>query len=170
MTAKASISIGVAASQQGVNAFGGPYWGGALAASLAFGSGTGAKQLDLVYLGERSVNASSNDDIDLAGVLTDAFGATIAAAELAGVVIINAPLNPADPANLSTLTIGGATNPVPGFSAAIVPIEPGGIFAAISPGAAGIATVTAATGDKIRVANGAGGTAKYQIALLMRSA
>jgi hypothetical protein len=171
MTAKASISLQLNASQQGANAFaGGPFWNAAMSYAAAFGSGVAAKQIDIVYIAERTVNASTSDDIDLAGVLADALGATIAAVELAGILVINAPVDPTAAANVSNLTIGGAASPVPGFAAAIVPIEPGGMFAALSPGAAGMATITAGTGDKLRVANGAGGTAKYQIALLGRSA
>jgi hypothetical protein len=170
MTANAALSMNLNASQSGANAFGGPFWNAALAFSSAFGNGLGAKQLDIVYVAERTVAASTNDDIDVSGVLTDAFGATIAAVELAAVVIINAPKDPAAAANTSSLTVGGAAAPVPGFAAAIVPIEPGGMFSIVSPGAAGLATVVATTADKIRVANGAGGTAKYQIALLARSA
>ncbi|TPN16239.1 hypothetical protein FJ973_05980 [Mesorhizobium sp. B2-1-3] len=171
MTAKASISMTVSGGQEGANSFGGgPFWNGLISFASALGSGVAGKQIDTLYMAERTVAASSSDDIDLAGVLTDALGASIVAAELVGIVVVNEPKDPAAARNQSTLTIGGATNPVPGFSAAIVPIEPGGVFAAFSPGTAGIATVTAATGDKIRVANGAGGTAKYQIAILARSA
>ncbi len=170
MTAKASISLGVTAGQTGANPYGGPYWNAAINFASGLASGVAAKQVDIVYLAERTIAASTNDDIDLAGVLADAFGAVITAAELVGIVVVNEPVDPAAARNASNLTIGGSTNPVPGFAAAIVPIEPGGVFAAMSPGAAGLATITAATGDKIRVANGAGGTAKYQIALLARTA
>jgi hypothetical protein len=171
MTAKATISLNVSGGQQGADTFGGgPFWNGAIAFAAQLGSGLAARQIDILYMAERTVNASSNDDIDLAGVLTDALGATVAAAELVGIVVVNEPKDKATPRNLSNLTIGGASSPVPGFSAAIVPIEPGGVFAALSPGAAGLATVTASTGDKIRVANGAGGAARYQIAILARSA
>lgn len=169
-TAKANVEMTVTGGKAGADAYGGPFWNAAIAFNSAFGSGVVAKAIDIVYIAERTVVASTNDDIDLAGVLLDAFGATIAAAELVGVIVVNEPKDPTAARNLSSLTIGGSTNPVPGFAAAIVPIEPGGMFAAMSPGAAGIATVTAATGDKIRVANGAGGTAKYQIALLARTA
>ena len=60
-----------------------------------------------------------------------------------------------------------------GFLAAtdtIGPIKPGGIFMLIAGDLAGIGTVTAGTGDILRIANSSGGTAKYQIAILARSA
>ena len=42
--------------------------------------GTTANKADLLYADERTVTTGADDDIDLAGVLTDAFGTTITAA------------------------------------------------------------------------------------------
>jgi len=170
----AELSIGFKASQAGGNnSFGSTYWNGAMSLVQAFSSGTTANKFDQLYMAERTVGASSNDDLDLSGVLTDIFGATITSVELVGIVLINAPKS-SSTANASNLTLGGGTNPVTGYlggtTPTIGPIKPGGCFVLMNPDATGLATITAGTGDILRVANGAGGAATYQIALLMRSA
>jgi hypothetical protein len=144
-----------------------PSWAAAFDKVVSLADGTGANQADLVYAAERTVASATNDDIDLAGVLTDAFGATITSAELVALLVINEQAD--GTANTTNLTLGGAANPVPGFGSALWPISPGGFFEMVSPGAAGLATVTASTGDLLRVTNSSGATAKYKILLLARS-
>jgi hypothetical protein len=175
MTIKsAELSIGFKASlSSGNNSFGSLFWNGEMSLIQAFSDGTTANKFDKQYMAERTVNASSNDDLDLSGVLTDIFGATITAAELVGIILFNAPKS--GNANVSNLTIGGGSNPVtPGFmggtTPTIGPIVPGGSLVLVNPGAAGLGAITAGTGDILRIANGPGGAATYQIALLMRSA
>lgn len=163
---KVSLDIGLAGTQQ----LGGPFWNGNLAFEQSFADGVIANAVDRVYLAERTVNASTNDDIDLNGVLLDGLGVAIAGLELVGVIVMNRRRDPTLAANVSTLTLGGAANPVVGYSAAGIAIKPGGIFVHMNPDATGITAITAATGDIFRVANGAGGTAIYTIAFLMRSA
>jgi len=88
--------------------------------------------------------------------------------------VINAPLDSTEAANVSNLTIGGATNPFVGFlggtTPTIGPIRPGGFVVIGAADLGGIGSPVAGTGDILRIANGAGGTAKYQIAILGRSA
>ena len=158
-------------TQTGTDTFtGGPNWAGQMAYTQNIADGVAADQADLAYMQERAVTTGADDDIDLSGVITDIFGNTITAAELVAVMIINAPKDSADPVNTTDLTIGGAANPVPGFGAALASLKPGGVFYMAAADAAGLATVTAATGDILRVTNSAGATANYQIGLLMRSA
>lgn len=171
--ASAELSIGFKASQSGgTNSFGATYWNGAMSLVQGFVDGTTANKFDRLYMAERTINASSNDDLDLSGVLTDIFGATITAAELVGIILINAPKS--GNANVSNLTLGAGSNPVVGFlggtTPTVGPIKPGGCFVLMNPDATGLATITAGTGDILRIANGSGGAAVYQLALLMRSA
>jgi hypothetical protein len=169
MAVAANVRASISVSQTGTAVLGNaPAWSGAIDKTLSFANGTGANQVDIVYVAERSVNSASNDDIDLAGVLTDAFGASITAAELVAVVIVNQQYD--GTANTTNLTMGGSASGVPGFTSALWPLSPGGVFEIVSPGAAGLATVTASTGDILRVANSSGATNKYQIAILARSA
>jgi hypothetical protein len=170
----AELAVSFKAAQSGgSNAFGSLYWNGAMSLVQAFSDGTSANKFDRLYMAERTVGASSNDDIDLAGVLTDIFGATIAAAELVGIVLINDPKSGNN--NASNLTLGGGSNPATsgflgGTTPTIGPIKPGGCLVLMNPDATGLGTITAGTGDILRIANGAGGGNTYQIALLMRSA
>ena len=139
---------------------------------LALADGTGANQADLAFLDQRAVTTGADDDIDLAGVLTDAFGVVITFAELVAIIVINAPISGA--ANTTDLTIGIGSNPFLGFlggtTPTLGPIKPGGAFMLFAGDAAGIGTVTASTADILRIGNSAGATANYQIAILGRSA
>jgi len=133
--------------------------------------GTLANQADLIFADQRAVTTGADDDIDLAGVLTDAFGVTITFVELVGVLIINKPITGA--LNTTDLTIGLGTNPFLGFLGGtlptIGPIKPGGAFMLFAGDAAGIGTVGAGTSDVLRISNSAGATANYQIIIIGRS-
>lgn len=173
MTVTADFKATLTVNQSGANAFsGGPHWSAMLTIAQAFTDGTTAGKADIAYVAERSVNTASNDDIDLAGVLTDALGSTITAAELVMLIIWNKQKD--GTANTTDLTIGNGSNPVVGFlggtTPTIGPIKPGGFLILGAADAAGIGAVTAGTGDILRVANGSGATNKYQIAVLARSA
>ena len=134
--------------------------------------GTAANQADILYANERTVTTGADDDIDLAGVLTDAFGSTITAAELVALIVINQQQD--GTANTTDLTIGNGSNPFVGFlggtTPTVGPIKPGGCFMLFAGDAAGIGTVTATTADILRITNSAGASATYQIAILARSA
>jgi hypothetical protein len=170
-TVTGAISLSASMSETGTNAFsGGPNWGGQIDFSASLRDGTTAGRFDLAYMAERTVNASTNDDIDLAGVLTTPLGESVASAEIVGIIIVNKPKDPSAAANLSSLTIGAGSNPVAAFTNAGRTITPGGFFAEFSPAATGLAAIAAGTGDILRVANGSGGQAKYQIAIFARSA
>lgn len=173
MTATAKLDISLATSLAGSNAFSaGPFWSAVMSLTQSFASGTTANKIDIVYMAERTVATATNDDIDLAGVLADALGTTITAAELVGIFIVNEQLDGTD--NTTNLTIGGGTNPFTGIWGAtgdtIGPVTPGGCFLIMNPNAAGLGTVTASTGDILRIANSSGATNKYKIAILARSA
>lgn len=159
------------ADQVGASDFGGPAFYPDMHGFVELVEGTGVDQADLLWMDERTVSASSNDDIDLAGALMEATGGTFVAAELVFIFIINKPRSGAT--NSSNLTIGNATNPVAGMtgaaSATIGPIRPNGWFMLGSPDAAGQGPITAGTGDILRIANGTGGSNTYQIAIVARS-
>lgn len=168
----ANIRASLRATQTGANDFGGPGFTPALEAVLALTDGTTANKADRFWADVRTVASASNDDLDLTGTLTDAFGASLAQVELVALMIINAPLSGA--ANTTNLTIGGGSNPVVGFlggtTPTIGPIRPGGFLLLACGDAAGIGAVTAGTGDILRIANSSGAAATYQIAVIGRSA
>lgn len=169
MTVSAKLDLSLSVSLKGANAFAdGPYWNGVLSLLQNFSNGTTADKVDLAYVAERTVASATDDDIDLAAVLSDALGSTITAAELVGLLILSKRASGV--ANTTNLTIGGSTNGVPGFTSAGHVVKPGGAFLLMNPDATGIATVTASTGDILRVTNGSGASATYQIGILARSA
>ena len=174
MALTSELSVRLKARQTGTSDFGGPDFTPVVEAILQLTNGTAANQADVLWADERTVASATNDDLDLAGVLSSAFGTTIAAAELVAILVINKPKAATAAANTTNLTIGVGTNPVVGYlggtTPTVGPLRPGGVFLLASPDVAGIAAVTAATGDILRVANSSGAAATYQIAVLARSA
>ena len=163
-TIKASVEF----NQSGGADFGPQRFAGSVSTLLQLASGTGANQADIVWADERTVASATADDIDLYGVLTSAFGATINAVEVVAFLLINAPLDPLATANTTSLTVGGDAAAVPNITSG--PIGPRGAMLLVDPDAGGLATVTATTGDVIQVTNGSGAAATYQVVLVCRSA
>lgn len=133
-------------------------------------NGTGAGAADLIFSDTRTVNASSNDDLDLAGSLTDANGATLTFARIKALIV------KASASNSNNVLVGGdATNTFLTYVVtegdAIV-LRPGAELAlfAGSADATGYA-VTAGTGDLLRISNsGAGTSVTYDIVIVGASA
>lgn len=123
-----------------------------------FGNGTGALQGNMWWGDTRSVG-TGGEDIDFAGGLTSAFGATITFTALKGLLIH------ASTANTGNVVVTrGASNGLVVFAAAndaLAPLKPGGIFLFTDPSAAGL-TVTANTGDLLNIAASTG-TVSYDI-------
>lgn len=172
MALSATLVAQLRAVQTGANDFGGPSYTPEVDQLITLTSGTGAGQADILWCDQRTVSSASNDDLDLSGVLTDAFGATITAVELVALIVINAPQSGS--ANTTNLTIGGGSNPVVGFlggtTPTIGPIRPGSFVFLGSSDAAGFGAITAGTGDILRIANSSGASATYQIGIIARSA
>lgn len=163
----AELQVIFKANQTGSNDLGNPSFDPSLKKILQFASGVAANQADLIFTDTRTVNSASNDDIDLAGVLSSAFGATLTFAEIVGIIISSAA------ANTTTLTIGAGSNPWISMWIATgdgIIVGPGGIFINFAPNASGLGAVVASTGDILRVANGSGASATYDIVILGRSA
>lgn len=155
------------AQQSGANDFGGPSFNPTIEKILQFTSGTGANQADILWADQRDIAASSSEDLDLAGVLADAFGATVAAAEVVAILIIAAD------ANTNNVVVGDAAAPVPLFAGTnpTHAIKPGGFMFLAAPGAAGLFTVGAGSTDDLKIANSSSGSSvTYQIAILARTA
>lgn len=163
----AQLQVLFNASQSGSNGLGNPQFSPTLNKLLQFATGTGAYQADLLYAATRTVASATNDDLDLAGSLTNVFGATITNVEMVGVLIAS------DAANTTTLTVGAGSNPwfaMFGATGNSIKVFPGGIFLNFATDASGLGAVTAGTGDILRVANGSGASATYSVVLLGRSA
>lgn len=135
---------------------------------ISLATGTGAAQADKIFHDQRTLAASATEDLDLAGGLTDAFGATLTFARIKAIIVIAAS------ANTNNVLVGGAAsnqfiNWVSDATDKIV-VRPGGMFALVASDATSYA-VTAATGDLLRIGNSAGGTGvTYDIIIVGASA
>lgn len=124
--------------------------------------GTGKDQCDLKFYDRRTLLAGNNDDLDLAGGLTDERGQTLTFARIKLIYIRNL---------MSTvgykLNVGGGANPFAtwlGAAGDIVTIGPDGELRLFDPSAAAYA-VTAGTGDILRI-TAVGGNITYDVLLL----
>lgn len=136
----------------------------AFAPSWQFSDGTGAKQAKEIFTDIRTLAASGNETLDLAGGLTDVFGNSITFTKIKAIAICAAP------GNTNDVIVGGAASngftTWCGASDHTVKVKPGGAFALMAPDANGYA-VTAATGDLLKIANSAGGSAvSYTIVII----
>ena len=136
-------------------------------ANIALADGTGANQADRIFTDTRTLSASATEDLDLAGSLTDAYGATITLARIKAILVKAASGN-TNNVNVSR----PASNGVPLFLAASdgIQVLPGGAFLWVAPNAAGIA-VTAGTGDLLTFTNSSSGTSvTYDVVIVGSSA
>lgn len=167
-----SLKLNVAASiegyYQGSNDIASPRQDFAKRIALALASGTGADQADLVFADTRTLAASTSENLDLAGVLADAFGQTLTMVEVVAILVA-----PAE-GNTNDVLVGGAASNA--FAALFgdatdkLVVKPGGLALLAAPGNPAYA-VTASTGDILKVANSAGGSSvTYDIVIIGRSA
>ena len=162
---EATISVGVNAKQTGTADLGTPQILVDIAKSLEFTPGTAAiGQANVLFSDTRTLAASGTENLDVAGVLADALGVTIAAAEIVAIFIAAH----SDNTNDVQLT-RPASNGLPAFLAA-------GDGLAVGPGDMLLLTnrkgisVTAGTGDLLTLTNSAGGTpVTYDVVLVGRT-
>jgi len=154
MALTSTLNFSVSGIHTGVSDLGTPALPFSLSSNFTLANGTGANQADRVFTDTRTLSASATEDLDLAGVLTDAFGAVITFVKLKALIIKAAAANTN---NVNLSRPAGATG-VPVFLAISdgIIIPPGYTFAWFGPGT-GI-TVTPSTGDLITLTNSAGGT------------
>lgn len=133
-------------------------------------TGTGAGQADRVFSDTRTLAASGTEDLDLAGVLTDAFGATVTFVKIKALIISAAA------GNTNNVLVGGVAAGVASIitpaATGIVVVRPGATFAVLA--GVGDATgyaVTATTADLLHIANSAAGTSvSYDVIVIGTSA
>lgn len=163
---KARIDVAISATQSGTADLGTPTMTAAATKSLLTSEGTDTvDKTDVLFSDGRTIAASSNDDLDLRGTLTDAFGAVINFAEIVAIYV------EASSTNTNNVVIGGAAaNQFIGpFGAAThtISLLPGQVFCITNKNGW---TVTAGTGDILRIANsGAGSSVNYNIVLVGRT-
>lgn len=127
--------------------------------------GAGAGQANRLWADTRTLAASANEDLDLAGALVDALGGPFSLARVKGIVVAAAA------GNTNNVVVGAASSNAWATllgATHTVTLRPGAVFAALAgeDDATGWA-VTAGTGDLLRVANSAGGSAvSYDVAII----
>jgi hypothetical protein len=132
-------------------------------------TGTGAGQADKIWTDQRTLTASSTEDLDLVGTLTDAFLGTISLARVRAILVRAAA------ANTNNVIVGGAS--ATQWAALLgttgtVTLRPGSLFVAVAGAADATGYVTAAGAtDLLKVANSSSGTSvTYDIAVIGCSA
>jgi hypothetical protein len=161
----ATIDLHISAKQTGTADLGTPQILVDIQKELAFTPGTAAVgQANILFSDTRTLGASATENLDLAGALADALGATIAAAEIVAIYVAAASGNTND-----VQVTRPAANGVPLFLAA-------GDGFALGPGDFSVRTyrngvaVAAGTGDLITITNGGAGTSvNYDIAVIGRT-
>lgn len=121
--------------------------------SITMSNGTSTGQVSQMWHDRRTLAASASENLDLAGVLTNAFGVTLTFTSIKFIYVkASAANNAANPVHVIRHTSAGA----PLFLAALdgIALLPGAIFMYVSP-TTGV-TVTATTADMITITNGAG--------------
>ncbi|AZM46570.1 hypothetical protein DMB38_12775 [Streptomyces sp. WAC 06738] len=137
--------------------------------AVQLSSGTAAGQADKVFHDRRTLTASATEDLDLAGVLLDAFGGTITFVKIKGLFVAAAA------GNTNSVVIGAAAaTPWAALlnSTGTLTLRPGASFGAFA-GAADAAgyAVGAGTADLLKVANsGAGSSVTYDVVIVGTSA
>lgn len=125
-------------------------------------NGTGAGQANMTWTDTRTISASSSENLDLAGVLTNSFGTTLTFTKIKGMIVT------ANSANTNNVLVGGAASNAfinwVADATDIIQLPPNAVFSFFNP--AGYA-VTAATGDLLKIANSSSGTpVTYDIVLI----
>ncbi|MEQ8409128.1 MAG: hypothetical protein RKH07_12715 [Gammaproteobacteria bacterium] len=163
MSLTAQVKLAIAASQLNALDLGTGQYPVNFNNTVNLANGTGANQANMIFTDTRTLSASANEDLDLAGSLVDAFGNTITFTKLKGIIVT------ADAGNTNNVQVTRpASNGVPLLMAAGdgIALTPGASFYAMFPGADGVA-VTASTGDLINIANSAGSTSvTYSVILI----
>lgn len=138
-----------------------------MAPKLSLINGTGAGAADRVWSDQITIGASSNSDIDLAGSLTDPFGAALSFARVKLILVTAAT------GNTNNVVVGGASSTfatwVSGTNPAVI-VRPGGLLVLGASDATAYA-VTATSADVLRLTNsGAGSSVTCDVAIVGCSA
>lgn len=129
--------------------------------AVEFANGTGNGQANAMFSDYRALGSGASENLDLAGVLTDAFGTVLTFTKIKAIVIES------DDANTVDITVGNhATAAFLGpFGAAAhtLAVQPGGLIVLAAPKTGW--AVTATTADLIKVLAGAAAV-NYRIHLI----
>lgn len=127
-------------------------------------TGTGADQADQVWADTRTLGATTSEDLDLSGTLTNGLGQTVTFARIKGIYIRNKSTTAG-----AVLAVGGhATSAFVNWVANatdIINIRNGGVLFLWAPDATAYA-VTASTGDILKINNTSAASMDYDIVII----
>lgn len=137
----------------------------------SFTQGTGDNQIDEMFKDQRDLTTGANDDLDLAGGITNQFGQTVTFTKIKSIFISNLGKLVATvptPTSGEDLDVGnGGGNSFNdlfnGVDASVFTVLSGGILLATGPIEGW--DVTAGTADILRIANPGANTIRYNIIL-----
>jgi hypothetical protein len=126
----------------------------------AITSGTGANQMNMLFVDQRSLTNGATEELDLYNGVTNSFGDVLSFARVKMFAVGGAS------ANASYITVGGSTNGAwTNWVDAVndqINVRPGGMAAFFAPDATGY-PVTSGTGDKVLFTNPSTNTITYDI-------
>ncbi|MGH3679088.1 MAG: hypothetical protein ACRDT2_01995 [Natronosporangium sp.] len=131
---------------------------------ISLSEGVGLNQANKIWHDQRTLAASAAEDLDLAGILTDPWGATITFARVK-LLFVAAAAGNTNNVVLGNQATNGWVGPF-GANSHSLSVRPGGFVCLAAPDATGYAVV-AGTGDLLRAANsGAGSSVTYDIVVI----
>lgn len=163
---RGEIELRIDLTQSGTGDLGTPKLAVSISEIQSLIAGTaGVNQTNILFSDTRTLTASATEDLDLAGVLTNAFGSTITAAEIVLIYVKAADAN-TNNVNLTRPASNGFIGPFLAASDGIA-VKPGEWQLLMSQ--SGWA-VTAATGDLLTITNSSSGTGvTYDIIIVGRT-
>ena len=170
MTLTSTVRLAVTASQVSTGDLGTAVAPVTLKASTDLADGVAVGQANRVFADTRTLAASATEDLDLAGVLLDTFGAAITFARIKALVIRAAP------SNTNNVIVGGASATQfaswVGAATHTVTLRPGATLALFAGEEDATGYVSAAgVSDLLKIANsGAGSAVSYDVVLVGCSA
>ncbi len=168
MTLSTSIAASISATETSALDAGTASFPANVRYTKSLASGTAANQADVLWSDTRTLAASATENLDLAGVLIGAFGGIVVNAKIKYLIITTAA------GNTNNVVVGGAASnafPLFGDPTDTVALKPDGVLLVGAGGIGGHATVTAGTGDILKIANSGGTTpVTYTIAIVGTSA
>lgn len=162
-----TIKLQISADQKGSADLGTPGFPLNHAKTTQLATGTGSNQADLLFTDQRTLGASATEDLDLAGSLTDALGATLTFVKVKAIMISAANTN-TNNVEVTPAAANGFLGPFADASDQL-DISPGGRVYLEAPVSGW--DVTAGTGDILTITNSAGSTGvTYDVIIVGASA
>lgn len=136
--------------------------------SRSLADGTGADQADKVWHDQRIVAAASDDDLDLTNLTSSIFGSTVTInfAKVKAILLVNTSTTSGDELRVGGAGAGGNAFGAPFNGDQDAVVEAGADSALLLSNKTDGWTVTAGTGDILRINNPTGNAITYQIAII----